>query len=71
MSTVTITEDPLHECTAERDAALRMVEEAISAADPHPDAVHKALRDRLAEVVEEPFDGLRASRQAVASQIGG
>jgi histidine ammonia-lyase len=28
-------------------AALRTVEEAIAAADPHPDAVHRALRDRF------------------------
>ena len=28
-------------------AALRMVEEAIAAADPYPDAVHHALRDRF------------------------
>jgi histidine ammonia-lyase len=29
------------------DAALRMVEEAITVADPQPDAVHRALRDRF------------------------
>jgi histidine ammonia-lyase len=29
------------------DAALRMVEQAIAAADPRPDAVHRALRDRF------------------------
>jgi histidine ammonia-lyase len=28
-------------------AALRAVEEAIAAADPFPDAVHRALRDRF------------------------
>jgi histidine ammonia-lyase len=28
-------------------AALRTVEEAIAAADPYPDAVHRALRDRF------------------------
>jgi len=29
------------------DAALRLVEEAITVADPQPDAVHRALRDRF------------------------
>lgn len=29
------------------DGALRMVEQAIAAADPRPDAVHRALRDRF------------------------
>jgi histidine ammonia-lyase len=29
------------------DAALRMVEEAITAADPHPDAVHRVLREQF------------------------
>ena len=29
------------------DEALRMVEEAITVADPQPDAVHRALRDRF------------------------
>jgi histidine ammonia-lyase len=29
------------------DAALRMVEEAIAVADPQPDAVHRALRERF------------------------
>src|SRR6266851_2510247 len=28
-------------------AALQLIEEAIAAAEPHPDAVHKALRDRF------------------------
>jgi histidine ammonia-lyase len=28
-------------------AALRTVEAAIAAADPYPDAVHRALRDRF------------------------
>jgi histidine ammonia-lyase len=28
-------------------SALRMVEQAIAAADPYPDAVHRALRDRF------------------------
>jgi histidine ammonia-lyase len=28
-------------------AALRTVEQAIAAADPRPDAVHRALRDRF------------------------
>jgi histidine ammonia-lyase len=32
---------------ASTDAALRMVEEAIAVADPQPDAVHRALRDRF------------------------
>jgi hypothetical protein len=29
------------------DAALRLVEEAIAVADPQPDAVHRALRERF------------------------
>jgi histidine ammonia-lyase len=29
------------------DAALRLVEEAITVADPQPDAVHRALRERF------------------------
>jgi histidine ammonia-lyase len=37
-----------HVLGAGTDAALRMVEEAITAADPQPDAVHRALRDRFA-----------------------
>jgi histidine ammonia-lyase len=28
-------------------AARRQVEEAIAAADPYPDSIHKALRDRF------------------------
>jgi histidine ammonia-lyase len=28
-------------------AALRMVEQAIATADPRPEAVHRALRDRF------------------------
>ena len=28
-------------------AALRTVEQAIAAADPYPDAVHRALRERF------------------------
>jgi histidine ammonia-lyase len=42
------------------DAALRMVEEAITTAEPLPDAVHKALRERLTAPLE-----------AVAGQAGG
>jgi histidine ammonia-lyase len=33
-------------------AALRMVEKAIAAADPRPDAVHRALRDRFPASLE-------------------
>ena len=42
--TITPTEPVLGTGT---DAALRMVEEAIMVADPQPDAVHLALRDRF------------------------
>jgi histidine ammonia-lyase len=42
------------------DAALRMVEDAIIAAEARPDAVHKAVRDRLT-----------APPQAVVGQAGG
>ena len=36
-----------HVLGAGTDAALRMVEEAITVADPQPDAVHRALRERF------------------------
>ena len=36
-----------HVLGAGTDAALRMVEEAITVADPRPDAVHRALRERF------------------------
>ena len=36
-----------HVLGAGTDAALRMVEEAITEADPEPDAVHRALRERF------------------------
>jgi histidine ammonia-lyase len=36
-----------HVLGAGTDGVLRMVEEAITAADPQPDAVHRALRDRF------------------------
>jgi histidine ammonia-lyase len=36
-----------HALGAGTDAALRLVEEAITAADPQPDAVHRALRERF------------------------
>jgi histidine ammonia-lyase len=36
-----------HVLGAGTDAALRMVQEAIRAADPQADAVHRALRERF------------------------
>ncbi len=36
-----------HVLGAGTDAALRLVEEAITVADPQPDAVHRALRERF------------------------
>jgi histidine ammonia-lyase len=35
------------------DGALRMVQEAITAADPQPDAVHRAMRERFPEALSE------------------
>jgi histidine ammonia-lyase len=45
------------------DAALRMVEESIAAADPLPDAVHRALRERFPV---RPVGGYAASEQNAA-----
>jgi histidine ammonia-lyase len=42
-----------HVLGAGTDAALRMVQEAIRAADPQPDAVHRALRERFPEALSE------------------
>lgn len=39
------------------DNALRMVEEAIAAADPHADAVHRVLRERFAAQLAGSPDG--------------
>jgi len=40
-----------HVLGAGTDAALRMVQEAITAADPQADAVHRALRERFPEAL--------------------
>ncbi|HEX5384380.1 MAG TPA: hypothetical protein VFW54_07040, partial [Propionibacteriaceae bacterium] len=40
-----------HVLGAGTDAALRMVQEAITAADPQADAVHRALRERFPETL--------------------
>ncbi|HKX16121.1 MAG TPA: aromatic amino acid lyase [Propionibacteriaceae bacterium] len=59
--TITPTKPVLGAGTA---AALRMVEEAITVADPQPDAVHRALRERfpVRTVGESATTGRNAAR---------